>query len=48
MKEFKSKYGIALCNLLVGSQAYGTNIETSDFDYKGIYMQSVDDIVGYN
>ncbi len=30
---------------LVGSRAYGTNIETSDFDYKGIYIQKNDDLL---
>ena len=29
-----------------GSHAYGTNIETSDTDYSGIFIQSVDDILG--
>lgn len=30
---------------LVGSRAYGTNIETSDEDFKGIYVQPNDDIL---
>ena len=30
---------------LVGSHAYGTNIEGSDFDYKGIYLQSPESIL---
>jgi predicted nucleotidyltransferase len=29
-----------------GSHAYGTNIETSDTDYSGIFIQSEDDILG--
>ena len=29
-----------------GSHAYGTNIETSDTDYAGVFIQSVDDILG--
>ena len=29
-----------------GSHAYGTNIETSDIDYSGVYIQSMDDIIG--
>lgn len=41
------KYGKSICKVLVGSHAYGTNIETSDYDYKGIYMQDASDIIGY-
>lgn len=29
-----------------GSHAYGTNIETSDVDYAGVFIQSMDDILG--
>lgn len=29
-----------------GSQAYGTNLPTSDTDYAGIYVQSLNDILG--
>lgn len=32
---------------IVGSRAYGTNIPTSDTDYKGVYMQCVDDLLGF-
>lgn len=32
---------------VVGSQAYGTATPTSDTDYKGIYCQSVDDLIGF-
>lgn len=31
-----------------GSHAYGTNIETSDIDYAGVFIQSLDDILGDN
>ena len=31
---------------IIGSRAYGTNIETSDWDYKGIYVQSEREILG--
>ena len=34
-----------LVKAIIGSQAYGTNIETSDTDYKGIYVQSKEDIL---
>jgi len=29
-----------------GSHAYGTNIETSDTDYAGVFIQSIEDILG--
>lgn len=32
---------------IVGSQAYGTSLPTSDIDYKGIYIQSNDDILSF-
>lgn len=32
---------------IVGSQAYGTNLPTSDVDYKGIYIQQPNDILGF-
>lgn len=31
-----------------GSQAYGTNLPTSDTDYAGIFIQSQEDILGFN
>lgn len=31
-----------------GSHAYGTNIETSDEDFAGVYIQKMDDILGTN
>jgi len=33
---------------IVGSQAYGTNIPTSDIDFKGVYIQSIDDLISFN
>jgi hypothetical protein len=33
---------------IVGSQAYGTNIETSDTDYKGIYIQPIREVLGFS
>lgn len=33
---------------IVGSQAYGTSTLESDIDYKGIYIQSIDDLIGFN
>lgn len=32
---------------LTGSRAYGTNIETSDYDYKGVFVQDNDDILTF-
>lgn len=32
--------------VIVGSQSYGTAIETSDTDYKAVYRQPTDDILG--
>ncbi len=32
---------------IVGSQSYGTSVPTSDIDYKGVYMQSVNDLITF-
>lgn len=32
---------------VVGSQSYGTSIPTSDIDYKGVYMQTEDELLGF-
>ena len=34
-----------ITNIRVGSHLYGTNIETSDMDYKGVYLSSKEDIL---
>ena len=44
--EQKSPGSIPLLIVIRGSHAYGTNIETSDIDYSGIFVQSMDDILG--
>lgn len=36
-----------LFKAIVGSQAYGTNTANSDVDYKGVYAQSVDELIGF-
>lgn len=36
-----------LFKAIVGSQSYGTAIETSDIDYKGVYLQSISDLVSF-
>lgn len=32
---------------IVGSQSYGTSTPTSDIDYKGVYMQSIDELISF-
>lgn len=32
---------------IVGSQAYGTSVATSDIDYKGVYVQNPDELLGF-
>lgn len=44
--EEKSPGAKPLYLVIRGSHAYGTNIETSDTDYAGVYIQSMDDILG--
>ena len=44
--EEKSPGSKPLYLVIRGSHAYGTNIETSDTDYSGIFIQSEDDILG--
>lgn len=42
----KSPSAIPLFLVIRGSHAYGTNIPTSDTDYSGVFVQSLDDILG--
>jgi uncharacterized protein len=37
-----------LYRVIVGSQSYGTSVEGSDIDYKGVYAQDIDDLIGFN
>ena len=37
-----------LFKAIVGSQAYGTGTAKSDVDYKGVYIQSVEELIGFN
>ena len=46
--EQKSTGAKPLYLVVRGSHAYGTNIETSDTDYAGVFIQSLDDILGNN
>lgn len=45
--EQKSPGSKPLLIVIRGSQAYGTQLPTSDTDYAGVYIQSVDDILGF-
>ena len=44
--DSKCPNAIPLFLVIRGSHAYGTNIETSDIDYAGVFCQSEDDILG--
>ena len=44
--EQKSPGSMPLYLVVRGSHAYGTNIETSDTDYAGVFIQSLDDVLG--
>ena len=45
--ESKSPGSMSLLIVKRGSQAYGTAIPTSDIDYAGVYIQTLDNIIGY-
>ena len=45
--EEKSSGSQPLLLVIRGSHAYGTNVETSDTDYAGVFIQSIDDILGF-
>lgn len=42
-----SRHGTLIFKALVGSHSYGTAIETSDHDYKGVYVQPDDDVLSF-
>jgi predicted nucleotidyltransferase len=44
--QSKSPGAQPLLLVIRGSHAYGTNVETSDTDYAGVFIQSLDDILG--
>jgi predicted nucleotidyltransferase len=46
--EDKSPGAKPLLLVIRGSHAYGTNVETSDTDYAGVFIQKIDDIFGFN
>lgn len=43
----KSPNAKPLLIVIRGSHAYGTNLPTSDTDYAGVFIQSLDDILGF-
>ena len=45
--EEKSPGSQPLLLVIRGSHAYGTNVETSDTDYAGVFIQSIDNILGF-
>ena len=46
--EDKSPGATPLLLVIRGSHAYGTNVETSDTDYSGVFIQKIEDIIGFN
>ena len=46
IKEKSSQDAKPLFLVIRGSHAYGTNIPTSDIDFGGVFIQSLDDILG--
>ena len=44
--EYLKENKLILFEGIVGSRAYGTNIESSDTDIKGVFIQPIDDILG--
>lgn len=48
-KQLREKLGDRLCFICFGgSHAYGTNIETSDIDIRGVCLPNTDEIIGLN
>ncbi len=45
--EEKSPESKPLLLVIRGSHAYGTNVETSDTDYAGVFIQPIEDILGF-
>lgn len=46
--EKRSPGAIPLFLAIRGSHAYGTNIETSDTDFAGVFIQPIEDILSFN
>ncbi len=48
-KQLREKLGDRLCFICFGgSHAYGTNIETSDIDIRGVCLPNTDELIGLN
>jgi predicted nucleotidyltransferase len=45
--EEKSPGSKPILLVIRGSHAYGTNVETSDTDYAGVFIQPIEDILGF-
>lgn len=46
--DYIKKNNLILLEAISGSHAYGTNIETSDLDMRGVYIMEEDDYLGMN
>ena len=46
VQDLKDK-GLLLFEAISGSRAYGTNKETSDTDYRGVYILPLDNLLGF-
>jgi uncharacterized protein len=42
------KNNLLLFEVISGSRAYGTHKETSDFDYRGVYVLPINNLLGFN
>ena len=46
--EYIKNNGLVLFECLSGSRSYNIHKETSDFDYRGVYISPIDDIFGFD
>lgn len=46
IKDLREK-GLIIFEGVVGSKAYGTSLPSSDIDIKGVYVQPIEDIIGF-
>ena len=46
-KQLREQYSDRLCFICFGvSYAYGTNIESSDIDIRGVMLPTIDELIG--